>query len=201
MKKRGWLNILIAVPLVFLMGCLEKGMVDQGRVISYDKTMHTVMMIRDKNADSQKPDYTFLPPQTYVLPTEPLDMGPEPKAGGRMKFDAEKGQIVIFNPALQNFETISIKVVDKKENIEKTDPLVYDAEHKAAKKFPVVEKEKATVTIYSSRQKMLASFVLPESYMSMPESTWDSGDEARIYYKEAGKALRFMNVSKTDLFK
>jgi len=35
----------------------------------------------------------------------------------------------------------------------------------------------------------------------MPENTWDAGDEVRIYYKEAGKALRFMNISKTDIFK
>ena len=34
-----------------------------------------------------------------------------------------------------------------------------------------------------------------------PDETWDAGDEARVYYKEEGKALRFMNISKTNIFK
>jgi hypothetical protein len=57
------------------------------------------------------------------------------------------------------------------------------------------------VTIYSGRQKLYAVIALPEEYMDRPASTWDAGDEVRIYYKEPGKALRLMNVSKTDIFK
>ena len=48
---------------------------------------------------------------------------------------------------------------------------------------------------------MLVTFSVPEEYMSWPDSTWDAGDEVRVYYKEDGKSLRFMNISKTDIFK
>ena len=201
MYKRVYLLTIILLPLVCLTGCFEKGQVDQGRVVAFDKDKHTAVIIRDKSNDSQNPDYSYLPPLSYSLPTEHLDMGPDPKVGGRMKLDVEKSQIVIFNPAIQNFETIKINILDKKENIEKQDPLVYDVEKKSAKKLPSVDKEKGTVTIYSGRQKLLVTFSVPEPYLAMPENTWDSGDEARIYYKEAGKAIRFMNITKTDIFK
>ena len=57
------------------------------------------------------------------------------------------------------------------------------------------------MTIYSSRQKIYEIISLPEEYFALPESTWDAGDEVRIYYKEEGKSLRFMNISQTDIFK
>jgi hypothetical protein len=48
---------------------------------------------------------------------------------------------------------------------------------------------------------MLTTFTVPDRYFALPEKTWDAGDEVRVYYKEEGKALRFMNVSRTDIFK
>jgi len=200
-RKSMWRTLLVALPVVLLMGCSDPGKVDQGRVIKFDKEARTITMIRDKANDAQNPDYTYLPPVTYALPTNIAEMGPEPKAGGRMKIDNKKNQITIFDPATQNFKTIDFVMVDFKENIDKNHPLVYDKEADKAKKFPVVDKEKKTVTIYSGRQKTLSVIQLPEEYFSMPDSTWDAGDEARVYYKEEGKSLRFMNVSKTNIFK
>jgi hypothetical protein len=199
--KRCRLNLLVALPLIFLFGCADHGTVDQGRVVAFDKDKRTVVFIRDKKMDPQNPDYTYLPPLTYALPTDPLDMGAEPKAGGRMKLDAEKNQVVIFDPATQNFKVIDVKFTEKKEKIDRLDPLVYDAVKKAAKKFPVVDEDKKTVTIYSGRQNLLVTFIVPDELISLPEATWDSGDEVRVYYKEAGKALRFMNITKTDIFR
>ena len=124
-------------------------------------------MIRDKANDAQKPDYTVLPPVTYVLPSNPEEMGPEPKAGGRMKIDNKKNQITIYDPATQNFKTIDFTMVDFKENIDKEHPLVYDKEADKPKKFPVIDKDKKTVTIYSGRQKTLSVIQLPEEYFSM----------------------------------
>ncbi len=49
-------------------------------------------------------------------------MGPEPKAGGRMKIDTKKNQIVIFDPKEQNFKTIDYKLIEQKENIEREQP-------------------------------------------------------------------------------
>jgi hypothetical protein len=195
MKKVFSLGLLIAVPLVFLFGCAEEGKVDQGRAVAFDKDKKQVTIIRDKKADAQSPDYSYLPPITYNLPVNPAETGPEPSVGGRMKLDAEKNQIVVFDLKAQNFKTIDFKPVEKKDGIERQDPLVQ------GKKFPAVDKAKQTVSIYSGRQKVLITFSVPEEYMAWPESIWDAGDEVRIYYKEEGKALRFMNVSKTDIFK
>lgn len=199
--KSMWRTLLLALPLMLLVGCSEPGKVDQGRVIKFDEATKTMVFIRDKANDTQNPDYTYLPPITYTLPTDPAEVGPLPKAGGRMKIDNKKNQITIFDPATQNFKTIDFVMVDYKENIDKNHPLVYDKEADKAKKFPVVDKEKKTVTIYSGRQKTLSVIQLPEEYFSMPDSTWDAGDEARVYYKEEGKALRFMNITKTNIFK
>ncbi len=199
--KSMWRTLLVALPLMLLVGCSEPGKVDQGRVIKYDKDTKTMVMIRDKANDTQNPDYTYLPPVTYTMPTDPAEVGPEPKAGGRMKIDNKKNQITIFDPATQNFKTIDFVMVDYKENIDKNHPLVYDKEADKAKKFPVIDKDKKTVTIYSGRQKTLSVIQLPEEYFAMPDNTWDAGDEARVYYKEEGKALRFMNISKTNIFK
>jgi hypothetical protein len=195
MKKGFSLGLLIAVPLVFLFGCAEEGKVDQGRAVAFDKDKKLVTIIRDKKADSQTPDYSNLPPITYTLPLNPAETGPEPSVGGRMKLDAEKNQIVVFDSKAQNFKTIDFKPVEKKDNVDRQDPLVL------GKKFPAVDKAKQTISIYSGRQKVLITFSVPEEYMAWPESAWDAGDEVRIYYKEEGKALRFMNISKTDIFK
>ena len=189
------LHLLVALPLVLLFGCGEYGKVDQGRAVAFDKDKKVVTIIRDKKADAQNPDYSYLPPLTYTLPADPAETGPEPAVGGRMKLDAEKNQIVVFDPKAQNFKTIDFKPIEKKENVDRQDPLVQ------GKKFPAVDKAKQTVSIYSGRQKVLITFSVPEECMAWPESIWDAGDEVRFYYKEEGKALRFMNVSKTDIFR
>jgi hypothetical protein len=75
------------------------------------------------------------------------------------------------------------------------DPLVKD------KKLPAVDKDKKTITIYSGRQKLYVVVQVGDEFMKYPDAEWDAGDEVRIYYKEDGKALRFMNISKTDIFK
>ncbi|MBI5579865.1 MAG: DUF4881 domain-containing protein [Deltaproteobacteria bacterium] len=195
LKKSIWLSLVVALPLTFLFGCMDFGKVDQGRAVSFDKDKRTVTIIRDKRIDTQNPDYSYLPPLTYELPTDPVETGPEPKAGGRVKLDTEKNQIVIFDARTQNFKTIDFKVVEKKEGVRSGDPALQ------GKSFPVIDKSKQTITIYSGRQNVLETISVPEEYLSLPPSTWDAGDEVRIYYKQEGKALRFMNISRTDIFK
>jgi hypothetical protein len=114
---------------------------------------------------------------------------------GRIKLDAEKNQIVIFDAKTQNFKTIDFKVVEKKEGVGSGDPALQ------GKSFPMIDKGKQTITIYSGRQKILETISVPAEYLTLPPSTWDAGDEVRIYYKQEGKALRFMNISRTDIFK
>jgi hypothetical protein len=201
MKKYGWMVGSMLTALLLITSCGDMGKVDQGRAIGFDKAKWTVTIIRDKKGDAQNPDYTYLPPLTYALPSDPKEMGPDPKVGLRMKLDTKNKQITIFDTASQNFKTINYTLIDQKENVGKDDPLVFDAAKEKAKTFPVVDKEKKTITIYSKRQKILTTFTLPEEYFALPVNTWDSGDEVRIYYKEEGKARRFMNITKTDIFK
>lgn len=200
-KRYSWITVLAILPLILVLGCGELGKVDQGRVIEYDKEKGAVILIRDMKADPKNPDYSHLPPFTYELPKDPAEMGPEPKAGKRMKLDTKKRQIVIFDTATQNFKTIDYTLIDQKEKVAKDDPLVYDAAKDEPKKFPVVDREKKTIAIYSKRQKIYTVFSLPDEYFALPDDTWTAGDEVRIYYKEEGKARRFMNISKTDIYK
>jgi len=201
-RKNYWyMAMLIILPLVLTVGCGNYGKVDQGRVVKFDKDKKVVTLIRDMKADPGNPDYNHLPPATYTCPTDLAEMGPDPKAGGRMKLDTKNRQIVIFDPASQNFKTIAYTLIDEKDGVDRTDPLVFDQAENKAKKFPVVDRDKKTITIYSGRQKILVTFSLPEEYFSLPDNTWDAGDEVRIYYHEDGKAQRFMNISKTDIFK
>ncbi len=201
MRKSYWIIALALIPVMITLGCGKLGKVDQGRVIQFDTNQKTVTLIRDIKNDPKNPEYSYLPPITYTLPADPYETGPEPKAGLRMKLDLPKKEIVIFDPSAQNFKTLQYTVVDQKEKIKKDDPLVFDPDQEKPKKFPVIDREKKTITIYSKRQQTLITFSLPEEYLALPDYTWDSGDEVRIYYKEEGKALRFMNVTKTDIFK
>lgn len=196
LKKSGFKVCLGAVlPLLLLAACSEPGKVDQGRVVAFDKEKMQVTIIRDSKGDAHNPDYSHLPPLTYELPADSKEIGPLPKAGGRMKLDVDKNQIVIFDTQAAAFKMIDFTPVDRKDGVEHDDPLVKE------KKFPIIDTQQKTVTIYSKRQKILMTFSPPEAYLVLPDSVWDSGDEVRIFYKEEGKALRFMNVSKTDIYK
>jgi len=196
-KKGSWwaLAACLAATLVLGgLGCGEMGKVDQGRVIAFDKTKETVTFINDVKHDPANPDYSGAP-ITFSLPKDPADRGEDPKAGKRMKLDAKAREIVIYDVGTQSMKKIAYTLIDQKENVAKDDPLVKD------KKFPLVEKDKKAITIYSGRQKLLTTFSLPEEYFALPDSTWEAGDEVRVYYKEPGKALRFMNITRTDIFK
>jgi hypothetical protein len=194
-KRYIWLSVAALLPLVLALGCGELGKVDQGRVIAFDNAKGIVTLIQDKKAEPGKPDYNTLPPHAYQIPKDPEEMGPEPKAGLRMKLDLDKKVITIFDPETKGFKDISFEILEQKEGVGKDDPLV------AGKKLPAVNKEKKSLTIYSGRQRLYAVISLPDEYLDRPVSTWDAGDEVRVYFKEPGKALRLMNISKTDIFK
>lgn len=202
LNLRHWISTtLIAIPLVALVGCGEYGKVDQGRVIAFDKDKREVTLIRDVKADTANPEYTHLPPVVYTLPSDPNETGAEPKAGLRLKLDTKKRQIEIFDKSTQTLKWVDYTLIDQKENVGKQDPLVYDSAEGKPKKFPAVDRDKKTITVYSPRQKILTTFSLPDEYFALPDNTWDAGDEVRIYYKEEGKAARFMNITRTDIFK
>ncbi len=180
---------------VFSQGCDTKGRVIQGRVIAYDKSSMTVTFIEDKSLVQGQPDYSALPPVVFQTPEDRNEMGADPDAGLRMGLDTENSRIKIYDPATGQFSEIGYALTDKKDHVDKNDPLV------KGKPFPLIDRNAGTVQIYSSRQKCLVTFSLPAPYAARPDNTWAAGDEIRIYYKDMGRALRMMNITKTDIFK
>lgn len=204
MKLKNILISLAAASLVLsLAGCNKDDYpkVEQGRAVAYNKDTREVTIIHDSAMDPQKPVYDVLPPSVFKLPTDPAETGPEPKPGQRLKLDTDKKEIEIYDTKTQKLVFIPINIVDLQQGIDREHPLVYDKDAKKARKFPVIDKEKKTVTVYSGRQKMLVTFTVPDQYLDYPESTWDAGDEVRLTYRTPGQALRFMNITKTDIFK
>jgi hypothetical protein len=196
-KKVSWWALVACLAATLVLGglgCGEMGKVDQGRVIAFDQDKATVTFIVDVKHDPANPDYSGAP-LTFELPKDPMERGEDPKAGKRMKLDAKAREIVIYDPGTQTMKKITYTLIDQKEGVAKDDPLV------KGKKFPLVEKDKKAITIYSGRQKLLTTFSLPEEYFALPNDTWEAGDEVRVYYKQPGKALRFMNITRTDIFK
>ncbi|MDP2046876.1 MAG: DUF4881 domain-containing protein [Deltaproteobacteria bacterium] len=196
-KKLNWWALVATLTASLLLGgfgCGEQGKVDQGRVIAFDKDKSTVTLINDVKHDAANPDYSGAP-ITFALPKDPGERGEDPKPGLRMKLDTKTREIIIYDPAAKAMKKITYTLIDQKENVGKNSPLVVE------KKFPIVDKEKKAITVYSGRQKLLVTFSVPEEYLALPENTWEAGDEVRIYYKEPGKAARFMNITRTDIFK
>jgi hypothetical protein len=196
-KKVSWWALVASLAATLVLGgfgCGEMGKVEQGRVIAFDKAKETVTFIVDTKHDTANPDYSGAP-LTFALPKDPMERGEDPKAGLRMKLDTKTREIIIYDPASQGIKKITYTLIDQKENVAKDSPLV------AGKKFPMVDKDKKAITVYSGRQKLLVTFSVPEEYLALPDNTWEAGDEVRIYYKQPGKAARFMNITRTDIFK
>src|SRR4030065_1510544 len=193
-KKVSWWALVASLAATLVLGglgCGDLGKVDQGRVIAFDNAKATVTFINDVKHDPGNPDYSGAP-MTFELPKDPMDRGEDPKAGKRMKLDAKTREIVIYDAGTQSMKKITYTLIDQKENVGKNSPLVVE------KKFPIVDKEKKAITVYSGRQKLLTTFSLPDEYLGLPDNTWEAGDEVRIYYKEPGKAARFMNINRTE---
>lgn len=200
-KKRLMIIMALIVPLALALGCSEYGKVDQGRVIAFDKEKGEVTLIEDRANDTLHPDYSILPPHVYKIPADRKEMGPEPKVGLRMNLDVDKNEIHIYDVATNAFKTIRFTPVSVRRDVAKDDPAVFDKAAKKAKSFPVIDHVQRTITIFSGRQKVLATFKVPDEDFAREPYTWDAGDEMRVYYHEKGVARRMMNVSKTDIFK
>jgi hypothetical protein len=189
------LTFLAILAGALILGCGQQGKVEQGRAIAADSTQKNVTIILDVKHELNKPSYDQLPPVTFALPEDPQEMGPMPKAGKLMSVDPDKKEIVIYDDANKNFKTIVFVPVEVKKGVGLRDPLV------AGKKFPVLDREKKTITVYDKRNRLITTFQLPEEYLQMPDHTFGFGDEVRIYARAPGKAARLMNISETDIYK
>lgn len=193
MKIRSLLLALVVALSFGLAGC-DFGTVDQGRTIAFDAKANTVTIVQDVKHDQHNPDYSGSI-VTFKMPSNPLEVGPLPVAGGRLKLDVENKQVIIFNPETKALQTVNVEILDVQKNIGRNNPLVQ------GKTFPVIDKAKGTITEFSPRQRLVATFKVPADLLNLPPSTWEAGNEVRIYYKKPGEALRFMNITKTNIFK
>lgn len=194
-RKFGWLSLPALLLLSLTFGCGERGKVVQGRVINKDPAKKTIDLILDIKHEVGNPVYDQLPPVTYEFPEDPKEMGPEPKAGKLMEVDPDKKEITIYDDATQTFKSISYQPIDVVQNVGLRDPRV------AGKKFPIVDREKKTITVYHKRKRLITTFSLADEYFGLPDETFGFGDEVRIYSKAPGKSSRLMNISETDIYK
>ncbi len=198
MLRKLLLTLLLPAALFALTACSDYGQVIQGRTVAFKEEggVKTVTFIKDSGIDDKNPHYTELPAVGFTLPTDPAETGQLPKVGLRMKIDLEKKILTMYNPEKGAFEELPFELVQNDTGVNPEHPLVQ------GKKFPAVNEAEHTVTIFSRRQGTLSVIKLAEADFSRyKEADWDAGDEVRIYYKEMGKSLRFMNVTRTDLTK
>lgn len=158
-----------------------------GRVVAYDKGEKKITFIQDALnwSNPNRPEFTVLPPKEATLAEDPGDMAP--KAGGRLRIDYEAKEIIIYNAATKAIDTLPVEIVNIAKDVEPDNALV------AGKNFPVVDKEKSEITIYSKRQKSVATVKVPADSMSLPENTWDDGHNVKLNEDGTG----FVNLSKS----
>ena len=169
-------------------GCGQLGKVEQGRVITYDARTRQVTLIREP-AGATRSSPGILPPVTIETPENPDEMGPVPAAGGLMLLDPKNRRIVIYDRATQAFRSIAYTPVEERHNVSKNPGL------------PALDRVKKTITVYSVKDRSLITFAASDDLLAMPADTWRAGDVVRYYYKDPARALRLMNVTKTDLSK
>lgn len=188
--------LMLSLAVFALAGCDFNGGVEQGRCVAYDKAANTVTLVVDTAIDQHNPHYSGAI-DTFKLPTDPRDMGPEPVPGGRLMVEVDKKQILFYNPDAKKIETMPITIVEDERNIGSRHPKL------SGKTFPIIDKENHTITIYSRRLEALITFKPDrEDAFSLPDYVWKAGDEVRIAFRndKRDQAIRFMNVSKTNIF-
>lgn len=194
MKIRILLLSLVLALSFALAACNFDGGVEQGRCVAYDQAANTVTLVVDTTLDSNNPHYSG-GVHTFKLPTNPLDMGPVPVAGGRLMLEIDKNMILYYDQQDQKVKEMPVEFVKVEKGVKAKDV--------AGKKFPMVDKAACTVTVYSPRLKSIVTFKVPQDAINMPDYTWTAGNEVRIAFRNENKnqAIRFMNVSQTDIFK
>jgi hypothetical protein len=188
-------NIAAVISLAALAGCGNFGRVNQGQVIDYDRASGLVTLIGDSNyRDPAHPRFDILPPVTIHIPEDRAEMGPEPEPGKLLHLDRQAHRMMIYDPG-GNIRAVSYAAISELDGVQPSEPRL----GKAA--YPIVDRDRKVITSYFLRYRKLMVFTVPAEYFDLPDDTWKMGDEIRYYYKDPRRALRLMNVSKTDLNK
>lgn len=189
------LTVLVLALSLALGACDFDGGVEQGRCVAYDAQANTVTLVVDTTLDQHNPHYSGKV-DTFKLPTNPLDMGPAPVAGGCLMVETDKNQLLYYDPETKSVKEMPVEYTNIEKNVNAKSPKLKD------KKFPIIDKKDSTVTLYSPRLEELVTFKVPESSLAMAPFIFEIGDEVRIAFRKdmPGQAIRFMNVSKTSIF-
>lgn len=188
------------VASTVLTGCFSFGNVEQGRVVAFDENARTFTMVLDVSTVAQTTDYSGLPAVTRQLPADKDEIGKLPVAGNLLSVDTMTHTLSIYDGTSQSIVKVSYQPVDEKKDVGAKNPLVYDAEQKKAKEFPVVDATASSVQMYLPDQKLLVTAGLSPEDIQRDPSAFRQGDAVRVYLKNPPETLRLMNVSKTDIF-
>lgn len=194
--------ILVLALSLALAACDFDGGVEQGRCVAYDPDAGTVTIVVDTTLDQHDPHYSGQV-DTFKLPTDPRDMGPAPVAGGRLMLEIDKNMILYYDRETKSVKELPVQFTEVEKGISAKHPKIYDdKDKKKKKKFPIIDKENHTITVYSPRLESLVTFRVSDAELDMPAYTWEAGDEVRIAFRKSKRndAIRFMNVSKTSIF-
>lgn len=162
--------------------------VEQGRAVAFGNG--TVTFVKDVNVDPRKGPKYANSVRTFKLPADPKEIGPEPQVGSLIDFDLDKKVVQVY---LNNsLVSLPVTIVNEHKGIESFNPAV------KGKKFPMVNADKNEVTVYV--KKNLVTFKIP-SECTNDAGFWTLGDNVRVFFTEEGKARRFMNITKTNIFK
>jgi hypothetical protein len=172
------------------------GGVEQGRAIAFESGKKMTVVL-DTSTVRNKPVYNGKI-VTYKVPTESMDMGPAPVCGRLLAVNPDKKTVSIYDSASVSVKEILVEFTDVQKDIDDRHPLV------AGKIFPMIDREKQTVTVYAPPLRSILTFN-PGVAIFMPAEAWKFGDEMRIAFRnrnaEETQAIRIMNVSKTNIFR
>lgn len=198
MSVRRMLFFLLALCLLAgAAGCEKYGKGLKGRVVAYDPATRQVTFITALPKNWDDPHYLALPPVTMTLPAASAMTGPEPTAGNRVELDMNENRFVLYVPATGTFRRVPFTPVDVRKEVAADDSRLKDPATGQPRKYPLVDKENRTITLYSSRQKVLTTVRVADEELALPASTWEAGDEIRVNYLQEGRMERFTNLSRT----
>jgi hypothetical protein len=200
--------LLVLLAGLMLAGCGTTGDVEQGSVVAFDKDKVTIIV--DSNTDRNKPaNYATLTElHTYVLPPVGDERGADPSVGLCVNLDVAKKTITMFNAKEKKFETFSFELIeDKNRGIRlnrRNEVVEYTKVLRPSADFPVVNEANKSVQLFYRRlennQSRVTTIKLADAdFAKYQAKEWGAGDEVRFFFKEKGKAQRFMNITKTDI--
>lgn len=189
MRIRNLVLSTILVSSLGLVGCSQDygKTVEQGRAVAFGNG--EVTFIKDVNVNPKAHANYVNEVRKFKLPADPKEIGPEPVIGNLIDVDIAKKEIKVFKDGALKTVPVDLKA---EVNVESHSDKV------KGKKFPVLEGD--SVTVYA--KKALISFKVPSEFSAETRDFWVFGDVVRVFSKKHdGVANRFMNVTKTNIFK